>query len=576
MGSARERDQFGALVHSFLARFFENEITSGTDDLKNSFFWLLAFLMAPGLFMPFVLSFDWEMIARFRGPEVLQVLSRGDKAFYIGFAMVASALIGAIAWSSLLMDRLDGLILGALPVRPAVVVRAKLAALGVYILLIAIGMHTLSAVAFGTLLSNHAAFAFMVRSIAAHFIVPCAASAFVVLAIAGVQGTALALTGPRVFVRLSAVLQLGLVALIILGLLALPILEVSVVGTLRGTGRNVRPWLLYTPPLWFLGAYEWILGANDPGLMALARRAFVALLAAAALTVTSYPIAYRRLMTSAVEGSGGTRRTGVLAGVGDSLTRLIARAPQHRAVSQFFLESLGRVDRLRFVMASALGIAGAWGLPAWFALITDPAGATLARLWSAQLAGMTFLLAGLRLAAALPADVNAGWLFDARAPSRRQVHAALERVMFVLGVLPVAVAGVPVHWWLLERLPPSTGPGDPVALVIAIQASVTLAAGVLLIQMLLWRFEGVPCARLWEPERLKLGRRWALYVAAFVVFTSGIPFVSRLFVSVPGRGIWFAVGLVAVAAGVRFRSLRQPPRVVDDVDAVTGGLLNLE
>ena len=159
----RPRDQFGALVHSFLARFFENEITSGTDDLKNSFFWLLAFLMVPGLFMPFVRSFDWEMIARFQGTAALQVLSRGDKAFYIGFAMIASALIGAIAWSSLLMDRLDGLILGALPVRPAVVVRAKLAALGVYILLIAVGMHTLSALAFGTLLSNHGTLAFVAR-----------------------------------------------------------------------------------------------------------------------------------------------------------------------------------------------------------------------------------------------------------------------------------------------------------------------------------------------------------------------------------------------------------------------------
>ena len=102
MAAPQSRDQFGALVRSFLARFFENEITSGTDDLKNSFFWLLAFLMAPGLFMPFVLSFDWEMIARFQGTAVLQVLSRGDKAFYLGFSMVASALIGAIAWNSLL------------------------------------------------------------------------------------------------------------------------------------------------------------------------------------------------------------------------------------------------------------------------------------------------------------------------------------------------------------------------------------------------------------------------------------------------------------------------------------------
>src|SRR5688500_360349 len=92
------REQFRALVHSFLARFFENEITSGTDDLKSSFFWLLSFLMAPGLFMPVMMMFEWDMVALFQGYEVLQVRTRGDKAFYLAFTMVATALVSAIAW----------------------------------------------------------------------------------------------------------------------------------------------------------------------------------------------------------------------------------------------------------------------------------------------------------------------------------------------------------------------------------------------------------------------------------------------------------------------------------------------
>src|SRR3970282_831827 len=99
MAAPHPRDQFAALVHSFLARFFENEITSGTDDLKASFFWLLAFLMAPGIFMPVMMMFEWDLIARFRGYEVLQVHTRGDKALYLGFTMVATGLVSAIAWS---------------------------------------------------------------------------------------------------------------------------------------------------------------------------------------------------------------------------------------------------------------------------------------------------------------------------------------------------------------------------------------------------------------------------------------------------------------------------------------------
>ena len=558
------REQFRALVHSFLARFFENEITSGTDDLKSSFFWLLAFLMAPGIFMPVMMMFAWDLIALFQGYEVLQVLTRGDKAFYIGFTMVATALVSAIAWSSLLMDRRDGLILGAMPVRPVVVVQAKLAALGAYILLIAVGMHTLAALAYGTLLGSHAPLVFMLRNVAAHFLVPCAASAFVVLTIAGAQGITLAIAGPRAFARLSPLLQIGLVVAIVLGLLALPILNVSVVDTLRGAGKNVRPWVLQLPPLWFLGAYEWVLGARDPVLMHLARNAVIAVAGAAALTLVSFPIAYRRLMISAVETGAGFGRTGWLAWAAEALTRATARRPQVRAVSQFFLSALARAERHRFVLATALGVAAAWGLPSAFAVMHDPAERPTTTLLSLPMAAMIFLLVGLRTAAALPTDVKAGWLFDLHTPTRRQTHVALERTMFLAGVLPVAILCCPVYWWLWGRT------------VAAVHTLVSLGMGAVLTETLLWRFEGMPCARLWDPERLKLGRRWWLYLAGFMIVTAGVPALERWMFGRAAVSAIFILCLAAIAALVRFASLRQPPRPVDDVDAVTGGLLNLE
>ncbi len=41
-------DPFRALTSAFFARFFESEITTGYDDLKGSFFWLLAALGVGG------------------------------------------------------------------------------------------------------------------------------------------------------------------------------------------------------------------------------------------------------------------------------------------------------------------------------------------------------------------------------------------------------------------------------------------------------------------------------------------------------------------------------------------------
>jgi purine-cytosine permease-like protein len=89
------------------------------------------------------------------------------------------------------------------------------------------------------MLSARAPFDFLLRSITAHFVVSCAAGAFVVLSVAGIQGLALAAAGPRTFSRVAPALQVGLVGVVALGLLVLPTLNISAVDTLRAAGRNI-------------------------------------------------------------------------------------------------------------------------------------------------------------------------------------------------------------------------------------------------------------------------------------------------------------------------------------------------
>ena len=106
-----------ALVRAFLARFFDNEVTAGSHDLKASLFWLIALLAMPGAIAPILIglsslqtttgppdpsTWGWAMTARYAGVEVLRTMSRADKTLYLGFAMVASALISAITWTSVM------------------------------------------------------------------------------------------------------------------------------------------------------------------------------------------------------------------------------------------------------------------------------------------------------------------------------------------------------------------------------------------------------------------------------------------------------------------------------------------
>ena len=356
-------DPFRALTGAFLARFFESEVTTGTDDLKASFFWLLAALAIPGMFIPWMMAFDWHLIAMYKGPVALREASQAEKVFYLGFSMIASGLLTTIVWSSLLPDRRDTLILGTLPVHPRTIVTAKLAALLLYILLVAISMHAIGSVFFGAVLSTNTGTLFAFRGMFAHFVASSAASAVVALMVAAAQGLTLTLFGPRLFRRATTLLQIVLVGLVTLCLALMPVMSSSVVHTLRGFGSRMQPWVLSTPPVWFMGLYEWLLGTSDPKLLALAARAGLTLLAAAALTVLTFPLAYRRLMVSVVETAAGPGRFAPSRLMRGALVLLSGRHPEARAAADFYVATIARVERHRFVIAIALGLSLAWSLP---------------------------------------------------------------------------------------------------------------------------------------------------------------------------------------------------------------------
>jgi hypothetical protein len=556
---AGEREQLRALTRAFLARFFENEITTGTDDLKTSFFWLMSFLAVPGFFMPAGMAFTWQVVASVQGPDVLRVISRGDKAFYVGFAMVACAVVSAIAWNSLLTDRRDGLILGALPVRPSVVVVARLAALGLYVVLVAVAMNVLASLSFGFLLAGYDTRMFIVRGVLAHFIASFAAGVCVLLSVAGGQGLVLAALGPRRFSRISPLLQLCLVAVIVVGFLMLPVINVSVVDTLKQSGPEARPWILGMPPLWFLGVYEWVLGTDDPVLLGLARTAGVALIAGLAATVASYPVAYRRVMVAVIEDAGANAGDRPARRISRLVTVWTGRRPAVRAVSQFLLATFGRVERHRFVIAAAIGTAVAWGLPSWMSVVSDHPAAPRADVLSLPLSSMLFLVVGLRIAASLPSDPKAGWLFEVTPPPRRDARSAMERTMFAFGVLPVALLFVPLYWTLWGR---------EVALT---HMLVSLAMGVVLIEAALLRLSGMPCACPWNPEGVNLGRWWAAYVLGFVLFTGGAPDVELTLFGRPRATALFVASVLIAALALRVISLRKRRIVQSDSSGFAPG-----
>ncbi|MFI5179243.1 MAG: hypothetical protein ACHQO8_11790, partial [Vicinamibacterales bacterium] len=530
----REGPQRRALARAFLYRFFENEITGGSSDLRASFFWLLSVLIPPGLCTPFLAIWDWTTAAYTFGPDGLRRLAWTDKTLYLGFSMVVAGAVSAVIWNALLVDRRDALVLGVQPVRGRTIVSAKVLALIAYTGIVVVGMHTCASFSYGVLLGNWSGAAFALRNIFAHFVASCLASAFVFFAICGLQGVCLLLLGPRRFARVSPVLQLSVVVAVLALLVALPTISASAVRSLEaagvvpltvqrrfvglvtvhattGAGAVARAWVPYAPPIWFLGVYEWILGGADPVLARLAATALVATLGALALTLVTYPLAYQRMAVAAVESvDTGLARRGRLS---RALPALISRHPTTQAATQFLLATLGRVERHRFVVAMTAGVAAAWAVPvvvSSLALFDAPPRITTVRLLSVPFSVMVILTVGLHLAASLPGDERASWIFRVIAPDPWRARAAVWRVCFLVAVLPIELVAAVVAWrsW-----------GGMFALT---NALVGLVLGALLVEILLNRLSGMPCAYAWRPRTEHLRAWWPVYFFGFLIFT-GLP-----------------------------------------------------
>jgi hypothetical protein len=542
-GSPTAGEQLRPLVETFLARFFENEVTAGRTDLRHSFFWVIAVLAGPGLLGVVYRQFAWSEFAMRRGSELLSAYVLFDKTVYLAITFVAIGFVSAVAWPSLMIDRRDGLILGALPIRLRSIVMAKLAALGGYILILSVGMHSATALLVGTALSAGTSLEAALRGIAAHLLAATALAVFVFAAAAGVQAASMALLGPKRFNRVSALLQVLLVAVSTAALIALPAISAAAPGTLAGFGRGRADWILYTPPVWFLGLYETLSGSTLPIMHALARIAGLMLALTLLTLVLAYPIACRRVLLATVQGGPALSRPWLRRVMG-RLPALLTRALPTRAAIQFALATFSRVSRQRLVMSASIGLGLAAITPivlAWIALTSGP---PTSRMMIAAAAAPMFLIvclvSAMRIAAAAPAELQARWVFAVAPAPSLAGREALQRIMLVLGVLPVVVLSATL-WWAYF------GP------VRAIEhAAVTTMAAVILVEIQSWGIPWIPCTRPLDPGAVNLQARWPAYVVGLLLFCGELPHAQVVLSGTP-----FGVPLMLIVMAALWLTIKR-------------------
>lgn len=503
-----EGHQLRALTAVFLARFFEGEATAGPTDLRQSFFWLTAALATPGIFLPLWMYFRWSGIVRAGGLQALHRATLFDKTLYVDLTIVAMGLLSAMVWQALLVDRRDGLVLGGMPVRGRTISAAKLTALGLYVALLSVGMHgpatLLYGLGFGSLESGTA----VVRNMLALLLTGTAVNAFVFATVTGIQSAALALLGPRRLARVSPILQIACVGASMLALVWIPD-SLAAVAQIPGGEPAAIAAAARMPMLWFVGLYEQIAGTYQQ-TAPLAWRAGTALAVAVAVLVATYHVASQRTLKAAVEGTGSARGRWARAAA-SRLTTLISRGSHVRACLQLLLATMSRVHQHRLILSLTIGVALAGVVPmaAGYLDALERATTYEAPLSSvaAPLLVMALLIGGLRVIVAMPSELPASWVFAAAASPMLAGRNAARGLLIAIGVvLPLGLV-TPLWLW-------AWGPAKTAGHLLA-----SGLGGLTLVEVSLWGFVGVPCAKALATSRADLQMRWPLYLLGLYLFT---------------------------------------------------------
>jgi hypothetical protein len=345
----------------------------------------------------------------------------------MSWTMLVVGLITVISWDATFPDRRDVLVLAPLPVRPHIILAAKVTASSAVIGLAVLALNVVPSLAIALSLSKSYG---IVRSVVAFWIAMPAMVIFLYASVLTLQGFASLVLPRRIFLRVSGLLQILAFAYFLCSFFMLPALPVDAMAL--PIAHGVVAW---TPSYWFYALCVQMNGVLPSSLTWLATRAWIALLASGLGGATSLLLCYVRTLRKTVEepdlvpAAGGSRwvvrlgsplKTAVIL----FSVRALTRSRQHRLMFSFYLS---------IVFAIALGtIKFGIAVPAPHALTQDFLINTILM--------MTFAVIGLRSVFSLPISLNANWVLRiTQLRPTPEYTAATRTSLMLLGVWPIVI-----------------------------------------------------------------------------------------------------------------------------------------
>jgi hypothetical protein len=424
--------QFRVLYRQFLLRIVDLEALSIQADIPRFLGQFAGVLIMFNLLHSLV---AWEYMGfSYRTPAEEVQFGLHFEHYLIATMMLVTGLISVLTWDSVFPDRRDALVLSPLPVPSHTVLFARMAASGAILGLAIVALNGTVGLTwpFALWAVNGGSF---LRIFAAYWFTIVAASVFLYGSVLGLQGLLALVLPRRVFLRLSALLQIAAFCVFLGGYFLQP--SLSTPAALAAPGN--QPVLAASPSYWFFALFGQLSGTAQPGLAWAARRAWIALAIAVAGGSISLLLCYLRTMQKTVEepdlvpASGSSRFAPRL---GNSL---------QTALLLFTLRSLTRSRHHRMAYSVYLAIVFAIGLAFVRDTLSIPAPRAINLDFLMSTIVMSgFTIIGLRKVFSLPVSLTANWVLRITQlrPSQDYI-AATRRSLLLLAALPV---------WLVSAL----------------------------------------------------------------------------------------------------------------------------
>jgi hypothetical protein len=533
--------QFRVLYRQFLLRVVDLESLSIQADIPRflgQFASVLIFISLIGAMGPIMshealtatpaaaLSFTW----------------RGEQALISGMMLVVG-LVAVISWDSTFPDRRDVMVLSPLPVAPRTILFAKVAASAALLGLAVLTLNFATGITWPVLIgSQHDSYWGFFQSFAAYWLTMVAASVFLFCSVLTVQGFIALLLPRRIFLRVSAILQIAAFGLF----LGVYFLQPSIPTPAAMALPENRWVLLWSPAFWFFALFNQLNGSLPAAFAWLAWRAWIGLAVVVSGAIVSLLLCYLRTMKKTVEEPDlvpGTRGSHWAPGFG---------SPLQTAIALFSVRSLTRSRQHRLALAFYLALTCSVALSQLRSDLAYAAhGPLTADFLTATFLMMSFTVFGLRSVFSLPISLTANWVWRITQlqPSEKYL-AGTRKSLLCFAVIPVLLISAALSF-----------PFRPLTQDAA-HLAVLAIAGWIFVELSLIGFYKVPFTCSYLPGKVHVQVLFWCFMLLVTVLALSTAEFEMPALHEPLRYIDTVVVLIAVALGLRVFNHRRAKSAV--------------